>query len=219
MAPNEKKEPMEDLKNRFRSFFAPRDPQKKKDALPPKTHFSIWYFLIAFLLFAYLQQYYFSRKVETIPYGQFKQALVEGNVGKLTISPENITGTLTGKEKKTGQQFITIRVDDPSLVKELDEHKIDYSGRYESKFLSSILSWILHIGIMLLIWRYAMKKMGPGMGVMSFGKSKAKLFAEHETKVTFGDVAGIDEAKEELQEVGEFLRNPGKFQRLGGRIA
>jgi cell division protease FtsH len=212
------KEPIENLKNKFRSFFGPRDPQKKKDALPPKAHFSIWYFLIAFLLFTYLQQHYFSRKVETIPYGQFKQALIEGNVGKLTIGPENITGTLTGKEKETGQQFITIRVDDPSLVKELDEHKIDYSGRYESKFLSSLLSWILPIGIMLLIWRYAIKKMGPGMGVMSFSKSKAKLFAESETRVTFADVAGIDEAKEELHEVVEFLRNPGKFQKLGGRI-
>jgi cell division protease FtsH len=218
MPSNEKKEPLEELKDRFRAFFAPRDPQKKKDALPPRTHFSIWYFLMAFLLFTYLQQYYFSRKVETIPYGQFKQALAEGNVGKLTIGPENITGTLTGNEKKTGQQFITIRVDDPGLVKELDEHKIDYSGHYESKFLSSILSWILPIGIMLLIWRYAMKKMGPGMGVMSFGKSKAKLFAENETKITFADVAGIDEAQEELQEVVEFLRNPGKFQKLGGRI-
>ena len=213
-----KKEPIEDLKDKFRSFFGPRDPQKKKDALPPKTHFSIWYFLIAFLLFTYLQQYFLSRKVETIPYGQFKQDLAEGNVSKLTIGPENITGTLTGKEKKPGQQFTTIRVDDPSLVKELDEHKVDYSGRYESKFLSSILSWILPIGIMFLIWRFAMKKMGPGMGVMSFSKSKAKLFAENETRVTFADVAGIDEAKEELQEVVEFLRNPGKFQKLGGRI-
>ena len=218
MPSNGKKEPIEDLKDKIRSFFGPRDPQKKKDALPPKAHFSIWYFLIAFLLFTYLQQYFLSRKVETISYGQFKQDLAEGNVSKLTIGPENITGTLTGKEKKPGQQFTTIRVDDPSLVKELDEHKVDYSGHYESKFLSSILSWVLPIGIMLLIWRYAMKKMGPGMGVMSFGKSKAKLFAENETKVTFADVAGIDEAKEELQEVVEFLRNPGKFQKLGGRI-
>jgi cell division protease FtsH len=218
MPSNEKKEPIEVLKDKLRSFFGPRDPQKKKDALPPKAHFSIWYFLMAFLLFTYLQQYYLSRKVETIPYGQFKQALAEGNVSKLTIGPENITGTLTGKEKKPGQQFTTIRVDDPSLVKELDEHKVDYSGRYESKFLSSILSWILPIGIMFLIWRFAMKKMGPGMGVMSFSKSKAKLFAENETKVTFADVAGIDEAREELQEVVEFLSNPGKFQKLGGRI-
>jgi cell division protease FtsH len=219
MPSNGKKEPMEDLKDKFRSFFGPRDPQKKKDALPPKTHFSIWYFLMAFLLFIYLQQYFLSRKkVETIPYGRFKQALAEGNVSKLTIGPENITGTLTGKEKKPGQQFTTIRVDDPGLVKELDEHKVDYSGRYESKFLSSILSWILPIGLMFLIWRFAMKKMGPGMGVMSFSKSKAKMFAENETRVTFADVAGIDEAKEELQEVVEFLSNPGKFQKLGGRI-
>ncbi|HME42353.1 MAG TPA: ATP-dependent zinc metalloprotease FtsH [Syntrophorhabdales bacterium] len=218
MPSNGKKEPMEELKDKVRSFFGPRDPQKKKDGLPPKAHFSIWYFLIAFLLITYLQQYFFSPKLETIPYGLFKQYLAEGNVDKLTIGPENITGTLTGKDKKPGQQFITIRVDDPNLVKELDEHKVDYSGHYESKFLSSILSWILPIAIMLLIWRYAMKKMGPGMGVMSFAKSKAKLFAENETKVTFADVAGIDEAKGELQEVVEFLKNPEKFQKLGGRI-
>ena len=218
MPSNGEKEPMGDLKDRFRSFLGPRDPQKKKDALPPKTHFTIWYFLIAFLLFTYLQQYYLARKVETIPYGQFKQALVEDNVSNLTIGPENITGTLKGKDKKPSQQFTTIRVEDPGLVKELDERKVDYSGRYESKFLSSILSWILPIGIMLLVWRYAMKKMGPGMGVMSFAKSKAKMFAENETRVTFADVAGIDEAKEELQEVVEFLRSPGKFQKLGGRI-
>src|SRR4030066_2475313 len=99
MAADGKKEPIEHLKDKIRSFFGPRDPQKKKDALPPKAHFSIWYFLMAFLLFTYIQQYYLSRKVETIPYGQFKQALAEGNVSKLTIGPENITGTLTETEK------------------------------------------------------------------------------------------------------------------------
>ncbi|MCG6536266.1 MAG: ATP-dependent metallopeptidase FtsH/Yme1/Tma family protein, partial [Syntrophales bacterium LBB04] len=218
MPSGEKKEPIEELKEKIRSFFGSRDPQKKKDGLPPKAHFSIWYFLIAFLLITYLQQYLFSPKVETIPYSQFKQFVAEGTVGKLTIGPENITGTLKEKEKKAGQQFTTIRVDDPNLVKDLDEHKVDYSGHYESKFLSGILSWILPIAVMLLIWRYAMKKMGPGMGVMSFAKSKAKLFAENETKVTFADVAGIDEAKGELQEVVEFLKNPEKFQKLGGRI-
>ncbi|MDO9228036.1 MAG: ATP-dependent zinc metalloprotease FtsH [Syntrophales bacterium] len=187
--------------------------------MPPKTHFSIWYFLITFLLIVYLQQYFLSPKVETISYSQFKQNLVAGNVTKLIIGPENINGTIKGLEKKPEQAFITLRVDDPNLVKELDEHKIDYSGRYESKLISSIISWIIPIGIMFLIWRFAMKKMGTGgMGVMSFGKSKAKLFAENETMVTFADVAGIDEAKEELQEVVEFLKNPAKFQKLGGRI-
>jgi cell division protease FtsH len=105
--------------------------------LPPKAHFSIWYFLIAFFLITYLQQNFFSPKVETIPYSQFKQNLVAGNVTKLIISPENITGTIKGIEKKPDQAFITLRVDDPSLVKELDEHKIDYSGHYESKIFAS----------------------------------------------------------------------------------
>jgi cell division protease FtsH len=218
MTADEKKPPREDLKEKFRELFAPGSPQNKKDTLPPKAHFSIWYFLIAFFLITYLQQNFFSPKVETIPYSEFKQNLVAGNVTKLVIGPENINGTIKGIGKKPEQAFTTLRVDDPNLVKELDEHKIDYSGHYESKLLASILSWVLPIGIMLLIWRFAMKKMGPGMGVMSFGKSKAKLFAENETMVTFADVAGIDEAKEELQEVVEFLKNPGKFQKLGGRI-
>ena len=220
MPSNGKKELGGILKDKLRSTFSPKDPQKKKDALPPKAHFSIWYFLMAFILFSYLQQYFFSGKVETIPYSQFKQYIAEDTLSKLTIGPENIRGTLKGKGEKPGQdqEFTTVRVTDPDLVKDLDDHKVSYSGHYKSKFLSSILSWIIPIGIFFLIWRYAMKKMGPGMGVMSFGKSKAKIFAESETKVTFADVAGIDEAEEELQEVVEFLSNPGKFQKLGGRI-
>ena len=215
---DDKGAPKNDVLDQFRSFFAPRDPKKKQGGLPPKAHFSIWYFLIMMLLIIYVEQYFLSAKVETIPYSQFKQELAQGNVDKLTIGPENITGTLKEKDKKPAQQFTTVRVDDPGLVKDLDDHKIAYSGLYESKFLSGVLSWVLPIGIMLLIWRYAVRKMGPGMGVMSFAKSKAKVFAENETKVTFTDVAGIDEAKQELQEVVEFLQNPEKFQKLGGRI-
>jgi cell division protease FtsH len=162
-----------------------------------------------------MQQYFFSGKVETIPYSQFKQYVAQGNLASLVIGPEVISGALKGAP---GQKFTTVRVNDPGLVKELDENKISYSGYFESQLLSTILSWVIPIGIFFLIWRYAMKKMGPGMGVMSFSKSKAKIFAETETKVTFADVAGIDEAKEELKEVVEFLQNPEKFQKLGGRI-
>jgi len=218
MPDDEEKRPDEKLKEKLSSFFGPQDPQKKKSSLPPKAHFSIWYFLIAFLLLTLLQQYYLSPKVETIPYSRFKQYLAEGQIIKLTIGPENISGTLRGKEGKPEQEFMTVRVDDPNLVKELDGQKVNYSGLYQSKFLNNLLSWIVPIGIFFLIWRYAMKKMGPGYGVMSFSKSKAKLFAEDESKITFADVAGIDEAKEELEEVVEFLKHPGKFQKLGGRI-
>ena len=214
------KVPIQNLRDTFGSVFGLKDSRKKKKGLPPKAHFSIWYILIVFLTISYLQQNFFPGKVETIPYSQFKQYIAEGTLDKLTIGPENIRGTLKGKGKMPGrnQEFTTIRVNDPGLVKDLDNHKVGYSGHYESKFLSGILSWIIPLGIFFLIWRYAMKKMGSGMGVMSFGKSKAKIFAESETKVTFDDVAGIDEAKEELNEVVEFLGNPGKFQRLGGRI-
>jgi cell division protease FtsH len=218
MAPTEKKEPKQTMTDKLTSFFIPKGPEEKKSGLPPKAHFTLWYFLIAFLLLMFLQQYFLSAKVETISYSQFKQDLVGGNVSKLIIGPEAITGKLKGKEKAAGREFITIRVDDPSLVKDLDEHKIDYSGRYESKWLGNILSWIIPIAIFFFIWRFAMSKMGPGAGVMSFGKSRAKMFAQNETMVTFEDVAGIDEAKQELQEVVEFLKSPEKFQRLGGRI-
>ena len=191
--------------DRLRSLFGQQTPQKKKDGLAPKARFSIWYFLMAILLVMYLQQYFFSSKVETISYSQFKQKVAEGGVSKLSIGPESISGTLKGKEKEPDQQFTTVRVDDPGLVKDLDDRKIDYSGHYDNKLLGSILSWLLPIAIMVLIWRFAMKRMGgPGQGVMSFGKSKAKLFAESETKVTFVDVAGIDEAKEELRKSWSF---------------
>jgi len=218
MPSNGNKGPLEKLTDKLRSLFGSSDHLKNKAGLPPKTHFSIWYFLMAILLFSFLQQYYFSRKVETISYSQFKQYITGGNVSELTLGPETTTGTLKGKEKKPGEKFITLRVDDPGLVKELDDNKVSYSGHYENKLLSNILSWIIPIGIFFLIWRFAMKKMRPGMGVMSFSKSKAKIFAESDTNVSFADVAGIDEAKEELQEVVEFLRTPEKFQKLGGRI-
>jgi cell division protease FtsH len=214
MSKSGENEPPENLLDRLRALFGFQTAHRK-DALPPKTQFSIWYFLIAVLAFSYMQQYFFSGKVETIPYSQFKQYVAQGNLASLVIGPEVISGALKGAP---GQKFTTVRVNDPGLVKELDENKISYSGYFESQLLSTILSWVIPIGIFFLIWRYAMKKMGPGMGVMSFSKSKAKIFAETETKVTFADVAGIDEAKEELKEVVEFLQNPEKFQKLGGRI-
>jgi cell division protease FtsH len=215
MPSNGNKDPIGKLMDKLRSLFGSGDHLKNKAALPPKTRFSIWYALAVILLFAYLQQYFFSAKVETISYSQFKQYITEGKVIKLTIGPENINGILKGNPV---QGFTTVRVNDPGLVKELDELKVSYSGRYENKFWSGILSWGIYLGVFFLIWRFAMKKMGPGMGVMSFSKSKAKIFAESDTKVSFADVAGIDEAKEELQEVVEFLSTPEKFQKLGGRI-
>ena len=203
------------LTDKFRNLFNRRAPQSKGDDLPPKGPFNLWLFLCVLLFFFYLQPSIFSAKVESIAYSQFKQHLADGRVSDLTLGPENITGTLTETPVKA---FTTIRVDDPGLVQELDERKVRYSGWYQNKFFSGLLSWIIPIGLFFLIWRFTLKKMGPGMGAMSFGKSKAKIFAESEIKVSFRDVAGIDEAKEELEEVVEFLSTPEKAQKLGGRI-
>nr|WP_320010118.1 ATP-dependent zinc metalloprotease FtsH [uncultured Desulfobulbus sp.] len=201
--------------DKLRNVFNRGAPQGKKNNQSPKGPFNIWLSLLVLLFFFYLQPYFFSTKVESIPYSQFKQLLADGKVADLTLSPENITGTLT---ETTAKEFTTIRVNDPGLVKALDEQKVGYSGWYQNKFFSSLLAWIIPLGIFFLIWRFTLKKMGPGMGAMSFGKSKAKIFAESEIKVSFMDVAGIDEAQEELEEVVEFLSTPEKAQKLGGRI-
>ena len=126
--------------------------------------------MFAILFLSYLQPLFFSSKGQTIPYSQFKQYAADGYVGQVTIGSENIKGALKGDVTK---KFNTIRVNDPDLVKDVDAHKVGYAGSYESKFLGAILSWVIPIGLFFLIWRFAMKKMGPGMGVMSFSKSKA----------------------------------------------
>ena len=213
MTLNENKNPIDTLMDKLRSLFGTGDHPKDKVVGPLKKGFNIWYFLIIMLFFSFLQTFFFSGKMETIPYSQFKQHIAEGKVGEISIGPDNINGTMVGSQ---GQKFTTVRVDDPGLVKELDERQINYSGWYENKLLSTLLSWIIPLGLFFLIWRFSMKKMGSGMGVMSFSKSKAKIFAESDTKVSFADVAGIDEAQEELREVVEFLSTPQKFQKLGG---
>jgi len=128
MAFHEGKKPGDNFKDKLISFLSFQAPPGKKGGLPPKAHFSIWYFVIAFLLFTLLQNYFLSPKVETIPYSRFKQYLADGQLTSLIIGPDNLTGTLKGTEGQKGQSFTSIRVEDPNLVKELDERKVNYSG-------------------------------------------------------------------------------------------
>lgn len=215
MSAPENKGPPEQWTEKIRAFFGLGPSSRQGGPSPPRAGFNIWLVLLVMLFFLFLQANLFSAKVATISYSQFKEDLATGKVADLTIDPENITGTMTGSPD---QAFRTVRVIDPGLVKELDERKVTYAGRYQNRLLTGLLAWMLPLGLLFLLWRFAMKKMGPGMGVMSFAKSKAKIFAESEIKVSFSDVAGIDEAKAELEEVVEFLRTPDKAQRLGGRI-
>ncbi len=214
MASNDNKDPISNLSEKLRVFFGIND-EKNKTEPPVKARFKVWHIILAALIFSYLWPLLFSSKTETISYSQFKQYIDQGIAGELVIGPDNIKGILAGTPDKA---FTTVRVTDPDLVKDLSERNVGYAGRYENKFLVTLLSWVLPLGFFYLIWRFAMNKMGAGTGVMSFGKSKAKIFAESDTKVSFADVAGIDEAREELEEVVDFLKTPEKFQKLGGRI-
>jgi cell division protease FtsH len=182
-----------------------------------KTHFTIWYFVIAFLIILLIQNYIVTRRAEdVIPYSEFKESLRAGKIKDLTITQESITGE---RETEKGlRRFQTVRVEDSDLVKELEAYHVKYTGKVDSKWLTNILSWIIPLVFFFFIWRLLFSRIGPESSVMSFGKSRAKIYAEKEKKITFSDVAGIDEAKEELKEVVEFLKNPRKFQRLGGKI-
>ena len=204
-----------DLRDLFR-MKEPSDRGGKKPFLK-RTHFTIWYFVIAFLIILLIQNYLMTKKSEVvIDYSQFKHLLQAGKVSDIVITDETISGKM--ETEKGIQNFQTVRVADPDLVKQLDAKEVQYKGKVDSKWLTNIISWIIPLVFFFILWRILFSRMGPETSVMSFGKSRAKIYAEKEKKITFTDVAGIDEAKEELQEVVEFLKSPEKFQRLGGKI-
>ena len=198
---------------------------------------SIGYFFIALVLLFLLQTYLASPQVETISYSQFK-ALVKSallanlNIGEKAIhgeiKPEGVKQALPPerlkvwegklKDSKQGVPFVTIRVEDPELVTDLERAGINFKGEVINEWLPTVLSWVVPVVLFVLLWNFLFKRMGPSGGMMQIGKSKAKVYIEKKTGVSFNDVAGIDEAEEELIEVVEFLKNPQKYQRLGGHI-
>ena len=113
---------------------------------------------------------------------------------------------------------MTPRIDDRNLVDFLEKNNTEIIAENENTFLMTLLSWVLPALIFVGIWLWAMKKMGQGTGIMTLGKNKAKIVAQTDVGITFNDVAGEDEAKQELQEILEFLKNPTKFTRLGAKI-
>src|SRR5580693_3479501 len=168
-----------------------------------------------FIQSLYLQ----STKLTPIPYSRFETLLDENKIKEVAITQDRIQGTLKEAEPDGLKDFVTTRVQPPEFADALNKHGVTYSGVVESHWIADLLSWILPAIFFVGIWMFAIRRMGQGGlgGLMTIGKSRAKVYVEKETKVTFADVAGVDEAKEERVEIVNFLKDPKTYGRLGGR--
>ncbi len=158
---------------------------------------------------------------EALAYSDFKAAITAGRVQEVAVSPTEVRGRMKPEAgQQEGKRFTSVRVEDPDLVRELEKAGVKTSGVADRQPWWSALGWILPFGLGLLLFSVLARRMGGGggQGFMTVGRSKAKVYVETEVKTSFNDVAGVDEAKEELQEVIEFLKTPEKFRRLGGKI-
>jgi cell division protease FtsH len=187
-----------------------------------RTQFSIWYFLFAVFAVMILHNMWVqSRTVEPVSYSEFQDLLKRGQVEEISITDNFIQGTLKSPLPDGRSKFVTTRVD-TSLARDLAQYNVKFTGVVESTFLRDLLGWIIPAVIFVGIWVFAMRKLaerqGLGGSFMAIGKSKAKVYVESQTGVTFGDVAGVDEAKEELQEIVNFLKAPQDYGKLGARI-
>jgi len=186
-----------------------------------KFKFSIWYVVLGIWVVILVQNMLSSAfSIRTIPYSEFLKMLKENRVEEVAITENQIQGKLKGEGETSGkgQLFKTVRVD-PNISNLLEEHNVTFKGQVESTFLRNLLSWVFPILLFIGIWYLFMKRMaGQQAGFMTLGKNKAKIYMEEELEVTFDDAAGVDEAKQELVEVIEFLKEPERFTRLGGQM-
>jgi cell division protease FtsH len=179
----------------------------------------MWYILGFLILAALGQAFFFSlRSGETISYSEFKARLRGGQIQEVTVAEDRIHGLLKTDDPK-GRAFVAVKIEDPKLIEELEQYGVKYKGEVASRWVGEILGWVIPIIFLIALWSFFFRRMGGAEGgVMSFARSRAKIYAEDDVKVKFLDVAGVDEAEEELREIVEFLKNPRKYTSIGGRI-
>ena len=186
-----------------------------------RPDFNLALYLLMMLLSFYLWQDYANEKISEIPYSEFLQHVDNKEVKEAVITNEYISGTLTTLDTDTQKprRFYTIPLSDTELAETLQKQGVKYTVRHSSNWLGNFLTnWVLPFGLLFLLWGWMAKRMGNmGQGFLNIG-NKVHIHPNNLPKITFDDVAGVEEAKLELKESVDFLKDPGKIQRLGGHM-
>lgn len=199
------------MATRPEKYTAPDQPSRmQKIAIVAMVAAAIGSLALEWLFVSYNQ-------ADTIPYSQFETLVAEGSVAEVMVGPETIQGKVRGKLPSGNSAFVTARVD-PALAEKLAKKDIVVTGVPAGGLLQSILGWAAPLLMFVLVWYWLSRRQGGVGGLMSIGKSRAKVYLEKETKVSFADVAGVDEAKFELQEVVSFLKDSKSYGRLGAHV-
>jgi cell division protease FtsH len=171
------------------------------------------------LMLGIAQAYVFAPSGRSIPYSEFKQKLRQGQLAEVTVGEQAIRGRLKPDKDNRSELFSTTRIEDPKLIEDLEQQNVKYTGETVSRWLPQVIGWFLPFLLLVGVWSFFFRRMGGAEGgVMSFARSRAKIYAEDDVKVKFADVAGVEEAEEELREIVDFLRTPKKYTTLGGHI-
>ncbi|MEQ1758635.1 MAG: ATP-dependent zinc metalloprotease FtsH [Vicinamibacterales bacterium] len=196
----------------------PRRPGDRRTLGTPRPGGAVWYVLGFLLVMALVQAWFMAPSGQSVSYSEFKRAIRTGQVAEVVVGEQTIRGSYK-PDTNGGRAFTTTRIEDPKLIDDLEQAAVKYNGEAINRWLPEILGWVIPLVLLFAMWGFFFRRMGGAEGgVMSFARSKHKVFAEDDVKISFADVAGVDEAEQELKEIVEFLRNPSKYTTLGGRI-